>query len=334
MTTTYYADFDLATGDNDGTTAANAWQTFADVIAGSNGTAPAASDTVLCKGTDTLSATVNVTGIGGAYNTGYIRFIGVNALWENVGDTTRAVIDANGQNISALTFNNAKYLWFENFEVKGAGSSGTATHGVSCITAGSEYTVWVNCTFHNNYGSGVYANSLLDHARFFMCSFYSNASHGIVAHRYGITAFCRAYSNTAIGFSAAFCLHIGCIAHDNGTYGFSGYSSGCINCVADSNSTSGISYTNPSGIGVAIGCRVTSNGIGVNEEALLRMLLFYCYGDNTTETYGDYDEILHNGAATVTLNGTDTDEGYTDSSANNFDLVSSATYFSTAIAIP
>jgi hypothetical protein len=80
--------------------------------------------------------------------------------------------------------------------------------------------------------------------------------------------------------------------------------------------------------------RITNNATAINNSANQRIKLFYVYSDNTTETSGYYDEIINNGAATVTLNGTDTDEGFTDPDNDDFTLSSYATYRRVAVAIP
>ena len=329
--TTYYADFDLATGDNDGTTAANAWKTFADVIAGSNGTAPAAGDTVLCKGTDTLAATVTVN-LDGTYNGGYIKFIGVDASWANVGGSTRAVLDANGGGFSCMTFNGAGYIWMENFRLTNT-SKAVGKNGVDYVTSYSDNNIWVNCVADNCY-VGFQGTGYGRYLTFIKCLAHTNASTGFQI-KYADYKFCRAHSNAGHGFNVNFGITLSCIAHDNGGDGFYSYTNySPINCVAYGNTGDGFDFPFASCVCQLVGCRVTNNAVGINVSANLRASLFYYYGDNTTETAGGYDEILNDGASTITLNGTDTDEGFVDPANDDYNLASGATYRRVAVTIP
>ena len=215
---TYYAHFGLATGNNTGVDATNAWKTFADVIAGSNGTAPAAGDSVLCRGEDDLSATVTVN-IAGTAADGHIRFIGVDSSWANVGGSTRAVIDGQTNTLSCLTFNGANFLWFENFEIKRAGSSLTSNHGIT-TTGASDRCVFINLYAHTCFGRGVNANSLLINSLFLKCRFSSNSDAGVYRGRGCQFVACLFDSNTSHGVN---CIEqenfYGCIYRNNGGAG-------------------------------------------------------------------------------------------------------------------
>ena len=335
--TTYYADFDLATGNNDGTTAANAWKTMADVIAGSNGTAPAAGDTVLCKGTDSTSAVVTWN-ISGTYNGGYVKLIGVDASWTNVGGSTRAVIDRGG-GASVVLSVAASYFWLENFEIKGGGSSGTAYHGVQFPSgAYRDCNVFVNCYVHNCYGEGFDGTGgYARYTTFVKCRSSNNAVCGFADFRDSEFHFCRADNNTSHGFfpSASKCLLNKCIAENNGGDGiYNYYGAYIVDCVFHGNTGDAIEYALAPNQSMPCGVRATENATGIKVSGNLRIPLFCFYGDNTTETSGYYDEILNDGSNTVTLNGTDTDEGYTDSANSDFNLTSSATYRRVEVAIP
>jgi hypothetical protein len=338
--TVYYADFDLTTGDNNGTTWANAWRTLQRAHDGTDGTQPIAGDVVLCKGTDTITATVAIT-IDGSAAGGFIKFIGVAASYTgsdpvvgNTGGTDRAVIDADGGAFPAITFNDSDYMWFENFDA-GNTNKGSGNSAFSGITATSSPIIFINCIGHDALkGFDNYSGWLV--ATYLRCAAYNNASFGIDV-RNSSAFFCRAYDNSGDGFHLRGSSVIGCISHDNDLEGywyeatslFAFYGN-----VAYGNTNSAIELDAQVGPGPIIGFRAALNSIGIDTD-VGRALLFYYYGDNTTETTGDYDEILNNGAATVTLNGTDTNEGFTDPTNKNFSLKSSGvTYRRTAVAIP
>jgi len=331
---TYYADFDLATGDNDGSDAANAWKTFADVIAGSNGTAPAAGDTVLCKGTDTLSGTTRTINISGSAASGYIKLIGVDASWNNVGGSSRAVIDANGGAIVALTYNAASFIWLENFRVTNTNKA-SGKDGIGSAAAYSEYNIFINCVA-DNCNNGFAGGGYLRYHRFIRCLAHTNTANGF-SSRYAQISFCRAYGNTNHGFHLSDNVAFASLAHDNGADGFYVYGSSVIQCSSYGNTGDGfelsLAASNTNGF---VACRAGGNGgAGFNVSAAgLRMPVFYYYGDNTTETAGNYDEILNDGASTVTLNGTDTNEGFVDPANDDYNLRSDATFRRVAVSLP
>jgi len=331
--TTYYADFDLSTGNNDGTTAANAWRTLADVIAGSNGTAPAAGDTVLCKGTDSISATVTIN-IAGSTAGGFIKLTGVDASWNNVGGSTRAVIDGGGNSLSCLTFNGANYFWLENFEIKNAGSSGISSHGVTWVTAYSDHQVLLNVISHSNYGTGFNINNYSRFSHFVQCRAHSNAGYGFHSPRYTTLLFCRADNNSSRGFNGYNTTFYGCIAHDNSSDGIYSYSgSGLFNSVAYNNSGDGITVSYAGSTMSPMGCRSVGNGTGVNTTDRVGML-FYYGASNTTPTAGYPVDIPIAGVSTMVTAGSDTDGGFSDPSSDDFTLDPSATFFDDTVEIP
>jgi len=332
---TKYADFDLTTGANNGSGWADAWRSMADVIAGSNSTPPAAGDTVLMRGTDTTTAVITWN-LSGAHDTGYIKLIGVDASGNNVGGNTRAVIDRNNGNSIALSVQ-ASWVWFENIEVKNAGSSGTTYHGIH-TPSGSyrDNLIFINCVSHDNKGEGFDASGgYARYATLIKCASYNNAVDGFADFVTSTFVACRSYGNTGRGFYAPLIstIHIGCIAHDNGSDGFHLYNLGsvAVNCVSHGNGGDGYALVSPN---LLIGCRATGNVIGVSEEGAVRVLLLGYYGDNTTETSGNVESIAIDGVSTVVLSGTDVNGGYVDSANDDYNLASSATLRRLAVSLP
>lgn len=314
--TTYYADFDLGTGNNDGTSWANAWKTPADVIAGSNGSAPAAGDTVYTRGTATLAATVTNT-LAGDETTGLIKWIGCNASGNN--DGTRTVIDANSGNFATWT-QNAGYNLFENFRFTGSGNN-------DGFEGTGDDLVFVNCSFDNNNAHG-WNGAGQDRCIFIRCVAYSNGSNGFsgAGARF---IFCCSRGNTGNGWYYNFAsVWIGCLAYDNGGNGIDAFRQygTAFNSVFDANTGNGIDILSGTNYVAAIlGCRITnhSGGGSIGLDANTEIVLYgWNYFENNT---GDNVQnatlafpISYNGAATNLEDLSNTEYGYVDISEDNY----------------
>lgn len=328
---TYYADFDLATGNNDGTSWADAWQTMADAIAGTNGTPPAAGDTVYCRGTDTLSASPTLTQSGGG-STGRIRWIGVNGSGTN--DGTRVVLDANGAR-HALTLSGDHHL-FENFAFTGTTGSYDGLWGAG------DYNVFVNCAAYSCGDCGF--GSLGTNNILIRCVAYSNGGYGIYGSTTTQCFFCCSHDNTSRGFYLTTnSLSIACLSYDNGSSGFDNLTINSVlfNCVSDRNGVNGINMAGYHA--TVIGCRVTSHDgggqIGLDYNNLTGLHGWNYFEDNDGDNIqadGYADEIREDGASTDQEDQADTNEGYTDKTdgAEDYNLRSDATLRRTAIQIP
>ena len=164
----HYVD-PAAEGENDGYSWADAWTdiqvAFDTAVAG---------DTVYYRGTQTLSAPIDVdtqAGLAGSF----IKFIGCNAA--GVNDGTRAVLDANSTAANCLKFANARsYIWFENLRFTGATSHGVHyNNGVA--TPGN--LVWVNCESDNNVGHGFNLYRYSTGSCFVRCYVHDNSGDGL-----------------------------------------------------------------------------------------------------------------------------------------------------------
>jgi len=326
---TLYADFDLTTGGNTGVDATNAWQSLADVVSGGSGTAPAAGDTVLCKGTDTLSATVAWTLAGSG--TSRTKLIGVNSSWVN--DGTMAIIDGNGGAFTGVTLNNADNIYWENIRVTNCGTT-TSHDGISCITSGSYYMWFHNCRFDNNAGNGFDGGGGLSrYSLLTNCRFDNNGLYGATGFRYSCWFWgCRADNNSSRGFNGYGSGFARCIAHDNGAQGIYVYACEPVfDCVAHGNTSDGIRHTYGSAANAVIGCRSTLNSIGVSGNTTQLIPLLYYYGDANTTDGANYQA-----GPQVTMDGTDTDYGYNDltTDAEDFSLATGATGYQWEVEIP
>jgi hypothetical protein len=310
---TKYADFDLATGNNDGSDWTNAWKTMADAIAGSNSAPPAAGDTVYCRGTDSTAGAITSTLAGNETN-GLIKWIGVNASGNN--DGTRATISGGGGNFNIFLLG-GDYNYFENFRFTGSGN------GCGVTNSGTHYlSAFVNCSFDTCGTYGVYA-SLLQYCWFIRCVAYGCGLQGFHINNNDICIFCCARDNTGGGFQKNTSGHgilLGCIAYDNGSAGYLDMNYVTIvNCVSDNNVV-GIDIQSQAGtFNVLIGNRITNNsgvgniGLDCNTEIVL-------YGWNAFD--GNTDHIADSTLAiALTHNGTATNSELNENGAGGGDTL-------------
>lgn len=356
--TVRYCDADLGTGDNDGTSWANAYQTLQ--AAADNAVA---GDIVYCQGTDSISAQIDFDTNSGTYDGGYIKFIGVkdgttNAPPQSTDYATAAdrAVDAdagyfviNGQDnsINGLAIAAKKMLWFENFKVHSC--DGTA----GIYTSGSypDDNVFINVWSTDNSGHGI--SGTLRFATFFRCKFSGNGGDGCYRPGSQLYAFASEFNNNGgdgcDAYGAIF-GSIGCLYHGNGAYGIDTQTKlVCMNCVFDGNASAGVRTNNSLGeMPMFIGCRFTNqNGSGDLGLTLISyeraMLIASYFGNNATDvTANKYDILPIDGSTShVVLGGTDTDGtngellgGYKDIGSDDFNLKDTATLRSQAIELP
>ena len=328
--TTRYADFDLASGDNDGTSWANAWRTFAEIMSDAT---VVAGDTVLCRGT-TTEACVNT--LSGDETNGLIKWIGVDASGNNVGGTTRCIIDAATANQVPLT-QTGNYNLYENFAFCNSGNN-------AGVSGAGDDNVYVNCAIYDNNGAGYYGSGM-SRVFFIRCVSYSNGGNGFSTNGGAVLIFCCSRDSTGDGFTlTTYDRCIGCIAYDNGDTGFDNVYQGLLfNCVSNLNTDDGVRLRSgaTSYISAVIGCRITNHsgagdiGLNANTEICL-------YGWNYMENNADANVQNATLAYALTLNGAttniedqaNTNQGYTDDDPEDFNLRTDASLRRNAITIP
>ncbi len=344
----YYVD-PTATGDDDGTTQANAWTTLQRAIDGTDGTQPAARDTVLCKHTgdagvvdETLTVSIDVDGNSGDLTSGYIKYIGVNSAWVN--DGTQYVIDGNDAAVNCLYFN-SDYIFLNNFYVKKA-----TADGITGPTA--DYNIFINVRSSENGSLGFdFELVTVGAQKYHRCLADNNSDDGFGISKYAKHEyfFCCARDNTTSGFKNSYGNPVlySCLSFDNGAHGYhlGAYNNGAdntlLNSVADGNSNTGV-FVNAHRT-IIIGNRITNQslsgdiGMDLNSKLTLTGWNYFenNYGDNIQEATL-HTEILYNGATTNIEDQSDTNQGYTSltEGSEDYNLRSDATLRRTVIKIP
>jgi hypothetical protein len=323
---TWYCDADLATGNDDGTSWANAWRTFQQAL--DNVTV---DEVCYCRGTDTLAANCDMDTNSGNHGVGYITFIGCAANGDV--DGTRFVIDGVTSYVP-INAGAVDYVKFQNFELKNSVSSGFV--GIN----GCDRHIWVNCISHSNAAHG-WDMTGCDDTFFWFCQSYSNTSSGWanwVTHCGWY--FSTAYANGAHGWDSTTgpVAYYGCISHDNGGaagergFALSAVFGHAINCIADGENV-GMEMFNDRG--TIIGNRITNNTTGFDWNNQLATLGWNYFHGNTADHLDPTDwQEEHKYAGYITLrdevntnkSGTDDDDGYTDVDNHDFNLKASRTY--------
>ena len=330
--TTRYVD-PSASGDNDGTSWINAYETLQQ---GADNAV--AGDIVYCRGTETTAAVVDFDTNSGTNAGGFIKFIGCNAAG-NV-DGTRYIIDCNSGHWNGITHTNTSTVWLENFAVYRSAHTGIANGG------DSYGWVFINCAAYNcgEYGwTGSWSLS----STLIRCLVYSNSWGGFAS--FGANTrwyFCCARDNSDVGFSSLATSQtvIGCIGHNNTNGNFSLTSGHCFQCVSDGTSI-GITTTANTSLSASfvLGSRITNNstaGFNCNSEPFVSG---WCYfednADNHTNDTIHY--VINEEGGTTASNKedqADTGEGYVDKGNHDFSTdytdATDPTLRRTAITIP
>ena len=299
-----------------------------------------ADDVVYCRGTQTLTVTIDVDINNGDNQTGLIRFIGVEGLLGNTG--TRFILDGNSVAVNCIHGNNIDFVYHENFEFKNATGDGVESSNTSLNW------VFINCSANNNGGHG-FDGIQMTNPIYIRCTAYANSTQGFNRGASARMLFCSSHDNTGDGYDAIISggAVIGSLFYDNGDKGIENLAStsSVFNCVINGNTGDGISIRSvASGAVIVIeGNRITNHsgvgdiGLNCNGETVLHGWNYYEDNDGANIQNAAFAiEILDDGAGTDVEDQADTNEGYTDKTdgAEDFKLRSDATSRRTAITIP
>jgi len=340
----YYVDPAMTGGANDGgsdgaaldpTDSANwtdAWlslQSAADTAT--------ASDTVFCRGTQTLTAPIDFDTNQGGFGGGFIKFVGCAA--DGTIDGTTFKLDGDSAAVNCIRDNGAVItnIWLENIECYSATGAGVLW------TVGNVWML-INVISHTNGTHGFDAsNGSMDHATFIKCRAYGNTDDGFALGSGTYNCFfllCSAYDNSDCGFKyGIYTNYVYCVAHDNGSdAGDSGFnfwtSSNTINCVANSE-VAGIFATNDSGRSIATRLINCTTGIDFNDQRITCGWNVFANNtnDRTNPTVWDWEGVFSvyvTNESTTNTNKDDpdgaTDDGMTDASNKDFNLEAGKTY--------
>ena len=285
----------------------------------------APGDIVYCRGTETPTAAIDCDGTtGGSSTVPRTRFIGCNSTTGAV-DGTPFVLDFSTNTCSGLSFNGMGWVSIENFEIKSSLSTGSY-NGIVAVTASSLGLAFINCSIHGWPDNGVELYSYGSNATFVRCLIYDNAGIGLRVSGSAIAA-CTIRDNAGDygGDFGGGCTCYGCLFDGNSVFqarsiAFSTF----VNCIFRGTGGAGNSGVNNSTSrgSLYVGCRFVNNTYGITGGKVSVLLGCY-FGSNTSGTYYDdeYLDVDPDGAGSLsTFGGSDTDDGFVDSSSGDFNL--------------
>jgi len=300
--TDIYADGQLATGSNNGTSWADAYRGAAGLQSAFD--AALAADVVHMARTFNLSVPIDVDQHSGTDGSP-VRVVGYNYNGGSpVIDGTKAVIDAADTAARCLNVSGVDHWRWENLEF--ANATGDNVYAADY----EDYHQFLRCDSHGAGGAGwsAAANRHWRQGIWVYCRSYGNASGcGWDQLGYNTTLYgCSAIDNGSYGFSAIIsnCAFVGCVAHHNGDTGFRFGSANmaAIGCVSDGNTQHGfrISYA-----ALIARCRATNNGgygLYADSATVTELDNFYS-GNGTAATGGSTPLPDDKGASTRITSG-------------------------------
>lgn len=348
--TTYYVD-PTATGDNDGggdgvdrddpTESANwtnAWESMADAIAGTNGTAPTAGDVVYRKHTNTPDETLTAgitNNLSGNNTSGYIQWITVNS--SGVIDGSRYHLDGAGTNTGTYLYsvtgaNNLDYgLYVDDADTSNLGVTGS-------------YNVFMNLLTEYADSYGVISTGT---GSIFISIVSQNNVIGVVIQQENRLLFSRVQNNSNRGVTLNSVSNVayGNLVIDNSNEGiYAGHRSNLVlNNVVDNNSLDNILVISGAYSSIIIiGNRLTESGeYGIDFNTQKAVLALYNYTpastedrDNASGATNGLPDLKINSLLGNIWNGTDTNAGYNNPTSDDFNLTSTASLRRTKVELP
>lgn len=246
----WYIDPDVTGGTGDGSSWANAFDSWADL-----GSLYSAGDTIHFRNTETLTTGPTMSVDGAANNP--VQVIGYNS--SGVDDGTLAVLDGDNSATNCLVLN-ASFIQFKNIHWTDA-TSNNVTFG-----AGELYNVFYNCYSDEAGGDGFYVNSC-DHHTWIRCRSNNNNWNGWRQPDYGTFIHCEGIGNGTDGMQSTLRenICIDCNFSDNAQNGIgpNGDRPVIYGCVCDDN-VNNIRMTASTDVGVVLHTTMTNGTDGLD----------------------------------------------------------------------
>jgi hypothetical protein len=301
---TYYVYPD-ATGANNGTSGNDAWVTFQTAV-----DTWSAGDIIYCRGTEILSAAINVDQAAGTA-AAMVQVIGVNA--SGVDDGTKFVLDGNSAATNCMDGGKGHILW-KNIECINSTGAGV-DWGTTCFNQ-----IFFRCSFSNTGNAGYRGDGFDDYSIFVQCKFNGNTGNGHYYTDFGMFFACTFNDNGGQGAQAPLSsYYIGCVSHNNTAAGLYSDQGMAISCVVDGN----VDGITTAGLFNALFCRITNNtGDGLHLAAAGDRIVenwngFFSNGANYDVVAGSLIQQLGDSAALAAA-------GYTDAASDDFSLTDTA----------
>jgi len=317
--TTYYTDGTLATGANDGTSWADAWQGAAglqmlcDTLT--------AGDVGYIRNTFTLAAAIDIDVASGT-DGNPIRVIGCNAAGDV--DGTKVLIDGDGAAANCLATDGQDFWYWDNVEFANA-----TGHNVNASAEADDWR-FHRCSSHDagDAGFGGYWRRCL----FSYTEAYNNID-GIDYSRDSMYIGCGFHNNSGNGVNCIYSnVFSNCWIHNNGTYGVYIDGNGAISfdhCVIDGNQAVGLRII--WGQILIRGCMFTNNvtrALWLDDASCTDLNNIFI--NNGTDIFGSAAFSDDKGVTTRITSGT---VGYEDQANDKFSRIVGAAGYRTEVDI-
>ena len=318
-----YADGDLGTGNDDGTSWADAYRTEASLQVGIDGLV--AGETLHITRSFTLSAPIDIDQASGAIGN-RIKVLGYNYNGGSpVVDGTKAAFNAGGVAANCIDVDDKDYWDWHNIEF----TSATADN-ITASTAACQYHRFVNCDSHDAGGDGIgnSGGSGFYYCNFVLCRFYGNTI-GAQNAEYSSYLLCSVYDNAGDGIRLGYSPIAFSAFWDNGGEHIQGSQRvDVIGCIADDCAAANGSTRFSAGGNVVLLSRLTGTGIGLLGGGTAEVLDLYNFINTSTKTSNITVDQQIRGSNTRLESGT---EGYEDAANDLLNLILGAAGYRTEI---